>query len=281
MQRQFYKLHSLGNDFVMVFTQANTPVWSRDVRVAMADRHRGIGYDQLLWVSSPEQVEAPFDVRIFNADGSESFQCLNGLRAVACLLEQLVPNSAMAWQLQTGSGRYWVSAKKEGYVAEAEGSLQPADLPFLFERQQSLYVLNLPQVGEVSVAVASLGNPHVVLPVGAALGLNRTLSDVELAAKALSQSPLFPEGVNVGICEKVGETALKLRVLERGAGWTQACGSGACALAMVARDNAWISGSAVTIAQPGGTVEVAWRDGVSAVRLTGPVVWVFDGSWRG
>lgn len=267
MSFRFHKCHSLGNDFVIILADGDC-LWSSDKFCAIADRHRGVGFDQLMWAwpaSAEESVD--YFVRIFNSDGSESGQCVNGLRATGYLLQSVVNPEKRQWCLQVAGQPYQVMQTAEheyGLLIDQSGikSVATAVLDFADEKN-------------VTIGVVDVGNPHAVWRVRACQNEGNTL-----AALALAQDAYFTQGVNVGVCQLDGEAGLILRVLERGAGWTDACGSGALAAALSAKQQGWLTADEIRVRQPGGDVKVSWLNEGLAVRLTGPVAWVFSGEWR-
>ncbi|MDF1655393.1 MAG: diaminopimelate epimerase [Coxiellaceae bacterium] len=279
MTFEFHKLHSLGNDFVIVLAKAEQPILSTALIRQVADRHRGVGFDQLMWViPATENQAADYIVRIFNSDGSESGQCVNGMRSVGYLLQALVDQNKSSWLLQAGGVDYTVMQTGEHeYGLQLEAPvLMPQEVPFAAETQQDLYELALTDDLAVPIGVVSVGNPHAVWRVQ-----NASSDEATEIAYSIAEHASFTEGVNVGVCYVKADDHLLLQVLERGAGWTQACGSGAIAAATVARINNWVKSDTITVTQPGGDVKVTWPNEGLAVSICGPVVWVYNGGWCG
>ncbi len=267
MHFAFHKLHSLGNDFVIILAEPGLEPFSAQQLQQIADRHRGVGFDQLMWVMpAAEGSAADFNVRIYNSDGGESGQCVNGMRSVGYLLQQLVDPDKSEWLLHAGGIDYSVMQ-----TGEHEYGLL-VNQPVLDANVQVL----LAEGRTVAVGHVDVGNPHAVMRVD-----DMTTDDASHTAQLIAQSSVFPNGVNVGVCQILSDDHLALRVLERGAGWTEACGSGAVAAASIAKINQWVNSSAITISQPGGDVKVSWPGDGLAVSICGPIVWVYNGEWCG
>ncbi|MDF1759367.1 MAG: diaminopimelate epimerase [Coxiellaceae bacterium] len=279
MSFEFHKLHSLGNDFVIILAKPDQALFSTALIQQVADRHRGVGFDQLMWVSAASGNEsADYNVRIFNSDGSESGQCVNGMRSVGYLLQSKVNPKKTSWILQAGGVDYEVMQTGEHeYGLQLDAPiLSPSDVPFVADKQQDLYDLTLDEGLAVPIGVVSVGNPHAVWRVQ-----NANSDAATEVAYSIAEHAAFPAGVNVGVCYVKADDHIFLQVLERGAGWTQACGSGAIAAATVSRINHWTKSNTITVTQPGGDVKVSWPSDGLAVSICGPVVWVYNGGWCG
>ncbi len=258
---RFEKCHSLGNDFVVIFGE-NEQALTADELKRLADRHRGIGFDQLMWLwADHTSADIDYKARIFNSDGSESGQCMNGLRSVGYLLQSLINPAQSIWRVEV-AGHVFSLLKTGESEYGLECDLAMFDLP-------SMVPLDVDHKKH-SVGVVDVGNPHAVW----------RGEQLEVAQK-IAGDTFFPSGVNVGVCSVIDSGRLALQVFERGAGWTLACGSGALAAAWVARHEGWLPADEVVIEQPGGKLKVTWRgDGLTA-RISGHVAWVFSGEWRG
>ena len=273
MQITFTKMHGLGNDFVVIdaISQA-IDLNSEQVRF-IADRHRGVGCDQLLLVERPGTPDVDFRYRIFNADGSEVGQCGNGARCFARFVVDHGLTDKREITVETSSGGIQLRIEEDGQVTVNMGAPRfgPADIPFETETRAVQYALAL---GETSleIGVVSMGNPHAVIRV----------DDVDTAAVAewgprVEGHPRFPERANVGFMQRVSRRQIRLRVFERGTGETQACGTGACAAAVVA--HLWgLVDDEVAVDLLGGRLLIRWAGGDAPVFMTGPAETVFEGS---
>jgi len=273
MPLKFTKMHGLGNDFV-VFDAINQSLALTPAQVRfLADRRFGIGCDQLLLVERAEQPGVDFRYRIFNADGSEVQQCGNGARCFARFVRDKGLTDKDAIVVETASGIITLHIEADGQVRVNMGkpNFSPASLPFLAEAEQQVYVLEL---GEetLSIGAVSMGNPHAVLQV----------EDVERAPVAelgprLESHPRFPERVNVGFMQVLDSDAIRLRVYERGAAETLACGTGACAAVAVGRR--WgLLGDDVRVSLPGGELTIRWAGEGEDLWMIGPATSVFEGT---
>ena len=259
MRFAFHKMHGLGNDFVVIDGRAG-PVSLDGARArAIADRHRGVGCDQLILLEPSD--EADLKMRIFNADGGEVGQCGNALRCVADLTG--------ATRIETAGGL--VRAEKTGIGVSVE--MQPPrfgwdEIPLAYPVDTA----DMPVAWEAleHPAAVNVGNPHVIFVVP-------DLEAIDLArlGPGIEHDPLFPERVNVNVAEVTGPSALTLRVWERGAGLTRACGTGACATAVAAIRRGLVA-SPVNVSLPGGDLVIDWRPGGS-IRMSGPSTHVFSG----
>lgn len=270
---QFSKMHGLGNDFMVIDAIAQTVNLSAEQIRAWADRHFGVGFDQLLLVEATETEGVDFRYRIFNADGSEVQQCGNGARCFAKFVYDKGLTDKTEITVETASGIIVLYVTDEGEVRVNMGApnFLPSSLPFSVPSESDVYQLEVD--GEMyQIGAVSMGNPHAVLRVtdlGAA-------PVAELGSKIESHAS-FPERVNVGFAERIDEGHIKLRVYERGAAETLACGTGACA-AMVSLRKLGDVADEVKVSLPGGDLTVAWDGDVShPVWMTGPAVMVFDG----
>ncbi len=276
MQLPFTKMHGLGNDFMVIDLISHpAELNSRQIR-ALADRHRGVGFDQLLLIEAPTQPDVDFNYRIFNGDGNEVEHCGNGARCFARYVLDAGLTSHRRMRVQTLRGVIVLSIDDDGFVTVDMGQpdFAPASLPFQAE-QAPAYSRTLEVNGvrhDVQFFAVSVGNPHAVLVV----------DDVERAAvreigAALGAHPDFPRGVNVGFMQIVDRGHIRLRVFERGAGETQACGTGACA-AMVCGRAAGLLDADVEAQLTGGLLKLAWGGPGEPIVMRGPATRVFDGS---
>lgn len=269
----FTKMHGLGNDFVVIdgIRQSFSPT-PEQVR-KIADRHFGVGCDQVLIVLPPTEHGTDFRYRIFNADGGEVSQCGNGARCFARFVREKGLTDKSDMVVETRSGVIYPSIQADGQVKVNMGvpEFEPASIPFIAPRRQPIYTL---EVGgqQLEVSVLSMGNPHAV----------QIVADVDAAPLAI-QGPLienhlrFPERVNAGYMQVLDASHIRLRVYERGAGETLACGSGACAAVVAGRLRGLLD-EQVDVAVHGGALRVAWAGEGTPVWMTGPAVTIYDGN---
>ena len=271
----FTKMHGIGNDFV-VLDGINQVVNLSSAQVQrIADRHFGVGCDQLLVVEAYAGEEADFRYRIFNADGSEVEQCGNGARCFARFVYDQGLTQKTTIPVMTASGLIVLNIQPNGQVMVNMGvpEFSPERIPFISERQQTLY--NREIAGEwVSFSAVSMGNPHAVLQV-----TDVDTAPVGVLGPALEHHPSFPRRVNVGFMQVLGRDRIRLLVFERGSGETLACGTGACA-AVVAGCIQGLLDTQVTVALPGGDLQIRWDGEGQPVWMTGPAETVFRGTLR-
>ncbi len=269
---QFSKMHGLGNDFMVVDGITQKIFFSPEMIRRLADRHFGIGFDQLLLVEPPYDPEQDFHYRIFNADGSEVQQCGNGARCFARFvrLKGLTNKDRIA--VSTMSGRIVLQLEQDNQVTVNMGvpEFEPAKVPFRAQKAEKTYLLRVAEQ-TVMCGVVSMGNPHCVLEVE-----DVKTAPVETLGAELESFDRFPERVNVGFMELVSANEIRLRVFERGAGETMACGTGACAAAVVGIAQGKLR-DRVKVHLPGGTLQIAWKGPGTPVFMTGPAEHVFDG----
>jgi diaminopimelate epimerase len=239
---------------------------------AWADRHTGVGFDQLLLITPPPTPDVDFGYRIFNADGTEAQQCGNGARCVARYVQQRGYTTKSQLRIATIAGAIELNCLPDQQVQVNMGipDFDPASLPFKVPQQRERYELMLNNEPLVFGAV-SMGNPHIALQVP-----HIASAPVSALGSQLTNHPLFPESVNVGFMEIVNRNEINLRVYERGVGETQACGSGACAAVVI--NHAWqLLGDTVKVNLPGGWLIIHWEGKTHPVYMTGPAEWVFEG----
>jgi diaminopimelate epimerase len=268
---RFAKMHGAGNDFVVIDLRGREPPSPREI-AALADRHTGIGFDQLLGIEAPSSPDAVADYRIWNADGSTAGQCGNGARCIAAWLRREGVATAPRYRLGSPSGPVDVEALADGRFAIGMGvpAFAPTRVPFRAPAEADRYALPLAD-GTVHFGAVSMGNPHAVIEVPSAAD-----ADVGGIAPALQSRPEFPDGVNVGFAQVLATDRIRLRVYERGAGETLACGSGACAAVAVLVRQGRV-GRDVAVELPGGTLRIAWPADDAPVTMAGPAAFVFDG----
>ena len=270
----FTKMHGAGNDFVVLDLRGGRVPPSPECCRALADRHAGVGCDQILTVEDPLSDGAVAAYGIWNADGSRSQQCGNGARCIAAWLVRDGAARGGRFRLDSPAGRHEVEriGGERFRVAMGVPGFDPVRIPMRgFAQPQDRYAAGDPSVPPFGAV--SMGNPHALIEV----------DDVDTAAvaaigPALQRDGVFPESVNVGFAQVVSRDRVRLRVYERGVGETLACGSGACAAAAVLMKRGRIDRRA-TIALPGGELLIEWPDDDAALTMTGPTAFVFEGEW--
>jgi diaminopimelate epimerase len=272
MKLEFAKMHGIGNDFVVVDNTARRLDLSGESVRRIADRRRGIGFDQLLLVEPVDGGDAQVRLRIFNSDGEEVGQCGNGVRCVAVFMRDRDIASGNEMAIETGDRVVRAHIHGDDSVTVDMGipALEPEEIPFIADTRASGYALRIDS-DELDIGAVSLGNPHAVLRVDHV----EAVPVAELGA-AIQADHHFPEGVNVGFMQVNDEGHVRLRVCERGVGETLACGSGACAAVVVGSVRGWL-GSEVVVSLMGGDLRIAWRGEGQPVWLTGPTARVFEG----
>ena len=274
MLLRFTKMHGLGNDFMMVDLVSQRAHIYPDTIRKLADRRTGIGFDQLLTVSPPDDPNADFRYTIFNADGSEAEQCGNGARCFLRFVRDQGLTTKSFLRLQTISGQISCRLEKDGNITVNMGTpiLQPARIPFIADSQQILYELEQPHSAEVTTAsVVNVGNPHAVISV-------KDLDNAPIVSLGpiIESHERFPEKVNVGFMQILSRTQIRLRVYERGVGETQACGSGACA-AIVAGRLQGLLDEHIEVELPGGKLELRWAGENTPIMMKGPARRIYEG----
>lgn len=268
----FTKMQGLGNDFVVIdaINQSFQP--TREQVRFVADRHFGIGCDQLLLVERARASDADFRYRIFNADGEEVEQCGNGARCFARFVRDCALSEKDEIRVETSSGTIVLRMESDGQVTVDMGipRFEPEQIPFQAAERANGYPLEL-EGSRFSIGVVSMGNPHAVLRVD-----DLDSAPVARLGAAIESHPRFPQRVNVGFMQVVTREFIRLRVFERGVGETMACGTGACAAMVVARQQGLINDK-VIVELPGGRLAVRWDGEGSPVVMTGPANKVFEG----
>lgn len=276
MRLEFTKMHGLGNDFI-VLDGIRQRIELEPAQIQqMADRHTGIGFDQLLLVEPPAVPEADFRYRIFNSDGSEAEQCGNGARCFTRFVHDRKLTVKHDITLQTNTGLIHCELQDNGQIQVDMGqpSFDPLALPCIAVdgtevKEGEAWV----QVDDTTLALAlvSMGNPHAVY-----FCPDIFAAPVATLGPAIQALPAFPKGVNVGFCQVVDRGFMRLRVFERGAGETQACGSGACAAVAAARVRDLVD-ERVKVSLPGGKLKLAWHGPGDTIKMTGSATVVFEG----
>lgn len=272
MKLSFTKMQGLGNDFVVIDAYSQSVSLTPAQIKKIADRHFGVGCDQLLLVEKPSSADADFRYRIFNADGGEVEQCGNGARCFVRYVHDKGLTQKSQICVETACGIIYPKLEENGLVTVDMGAprFEPAQIPFIADKAAPTYTL---KVGNetVSIATVSMGNPHAV----------QIVADVENApvqtqGAMIETHERFPKRVNAGFMQVVNPHQIKLRVFERGAGETLACGTGACAAAVAGIRLGQLQ-SPVSVAMRGGELNIGWDGEGTSVMMTGPAVSVFEG----
>lgn len=271
MNIQFSKMHGLGNDFMVIDNVTQNVFLSKDAIKRLADRNLGIGFDQLLMVEAPYDPELDFHYRIFNADGSEVEQCGNGARCFARFVKMKGLTQKRIINVSTANGKIQLKIEQDGNITVDMGKpiLEPAKIPFVAKKEEKTYILRV-EDHTVMCGAVSMGNPHCVVLVD-----DIDTAPVETLGPLLENHERFPNKVNVGFLEIISRDFAKLRVWERGVGETLACGTGACAAAVIGQLQGKLN-THCSIALPGGELRFFWQAG-QPVKMTGPAEFVFDG----
>lgn len=282
---RFSKMHGAGNDFVVLDLRDGMPAPTPALCQALADRHTGVGCDQILTIEPPRGGDALAAYRIWNADGSASQQCGNGARCVAAWLVRdgaargADPGAGFSLDSPAGTHAVEVLAGGRFRVAMGVPEFAPARIPLArFDAAQAEYDVALDDIaldggGRVRFGAVSMGNPHAVVEVAAVDD-----APVLRIGAAVQQSPWFPESANVGFAQVLAPDRIRLRVFERGVGETLACGSGACAAVAVLVRRGRVDRD-VAVSLPGGELEIAWPADDAQIAMTGPAAFVFEGEW--
>ena len=265
-------MHGLGNDFMVLDNVTQNVYLSNEQIRHLADRNFGIGFDQLLVVEPPYDPDLDFHYRIYNADGSEVSQCGNGARCFARFVRMKGLTNKNKIRVSTHSGKMTLFVERDGQITVNMPipELEPAKIPFTAQKTEGTYILRTEEE-TVLCGVASMGNPHCVLTVDSVAN-----APVETLGKELECHERFPEKANIGFMEVVNPEFIKLRVYERGAAETLACGSGACAAVVIGQIQKKLA-KQVTVELPGGQLKIFWKGPGNPVKMTGPATHVYDG----
>jgi len=273
MNINFTKMHGLGNDFVVINAITQSVSLSSEKIRFIADRHFGVGCDQLLLVEKSDVADADFRYRIYNNDGGEVEHCGNGARCFAIFVREEGLTTKSTIPVITNNGLITLDIEDNGMVTVDMGApiLEPASIPFLAKEQSKSYALNIAGT-DVNFGAVSVGNPHAVVVVD-----DVDSAPVEALGKAIQADKHFPNSVNVGFMQVIDRNHIKLRVYERGVGETQACGTGACAAVIVGRVQGLLDES-VAANLLGGKLSISWSGDKNPVMMTGPTATVFKGT---
>lgn len=272
MKLRFTKMHGLGNDFVMIDALSQKVSITPERAKRLADRHFGVGCDQVLVVEPPTSPDADFRYRIFNHDGSEVENCGNGARCFAVFVRMRKLTGKRDIRAQTAGGDLVLHVLADNQVTVNMGvpRLLPESIPFIAEHQAISYPLRLPEQ-ILQISAVSMGNPHAVTLVDDIAAL-----DIETLGPLVEKHSAFPNKVNAGFLEVRARDEAHVRVYERGAGETLACGTGACAAVVAGRLRELLD-SKVQVHLAGGTLTIEWLGDGHPVMMTGPATTVFHG----
>ncbi|AYB48437.1 diaminopimelate epimerase [Candidatus Williamhamiltonella defendens] len=269
---RFSKMCSLGNDFVIIDAVTQNVHLRSEFICRLANRHTGIGFDQLLLLEPPNSPELDFHYRIFNADGSEVFQCGNGTRCLGRFvhLKGLTNKKNIQVSTKTVKMQIHLEEKNQICVNMGEPDFFPQTIPFRSKTIKKIYELDVAEQ-KLLCGIVSMGNPHCIIQV------EKLDSDqIKLIGPLLGCHPSFPEGTNVGFMQIIDRKHIHLRVYERGAGETQACGSGACAAVSIGVQQDLLD-EKVHVEQKGGNLDICWKGTGHCLYMTGPADHVYDG----
>lgn len=274
MSLRFTKMHGAGNDFVLLDLRDGSPLPDAATARAIGNRHTGVGYDQLLTIEKSEIPGCVARYRILNSDGSLAQQCGNGARCVAAWIRRAGMTKASHFLLDSPAGVIDVQSQENEHYSllMSVPDFVPATIPFITEKQAPTYRIKIDNE-DIEFSVVSMGNPHAVIQVD-----DIASAPVERIGKALQARVEFPQSVNVGFVQIISPTHIRLRVYERGAGETLACGSGSCA-AVAALISLGKLETDVRVSLPGGDLQIEWTDRTGPIRMAGPAAFVFEGEW--
>jgi diaminopimelate epimerase len=268
----FTKMHGLGNDF-MVIDAINQHIELTPQQIKnLSDRHFGIGFDQLLLVEKPISENADFKYRIFNADGGEVAQCGNGARCFARFVQDKGLSDKNEIRVDTNTGELVLKFTEDRQIIVNMGIPKhcPDEVPLLAKQESKNYKIAV-NTEEYAFGAVSMGNPHAVLQVP-----DVKIAPVTELGRFLESHPMFPERANIGFMEVINRKQINLRVYERGAAETLACGSGACAAVVIGIEQNLLDHD-VSVELPGGELKISWSGRGTPVFMTGPAISVFEG----
>ncbi len=272
MRLRFSKMHGLGNDFVVIDGVSQKVRLTPEKIRQLSDRHFGIGCDQLLLVEAPDNPDVDFRYRIFNSDGGEVENCGNGARCFAVFVRdrQLTGKKIIRVETAGGTIELTVTDTEDVIVNMGVPRTAPAAIPFQADQESITYPLEV--AGHtIEISAVSMGNPHAVMLVD-----DVASAPVAELGPLVEHHPRFPQRVNAGFMQRVSADEIRLRVYERGAGETLACGTGACAAVVAGRLRGLLDNN-VKVRLPGGSLHIRWDGPGQPVIMTGPAVTVFHG----
>lgn len=273
MRLRFTKMHGAGNDFAIVDCRARPLPLDASTVARFGDRHFGVGFDQLLTIECSSDASCAFAYGVFNQDGRSAKQCGNGVRCVAAWLHRDGALGVGATRLSSPSGVVAVEVLDGGRVRAGMGvpRFAPHDVPLDLPPADP-YRVHLNDA-EIEFGAVSMGNPHAVIEVA-----DVASAPLSTLGAALSTDRHFPQGANVGFVQIIDRSHVRLRVWERGAGATLACGTGACAAVAVLRRRGKVAAD-VAVDLPGGTLQIDWLGEGRELTMTGPAEFVFEGEY--
>ena len=272
MALTFHKMHGLGNDFVLLDVREQDFPLDKDTVTHLANRHTGIGCDQLLVLKQARDNAQLASFEVWNADGSQAEQCGNGVRCMAFYLQMKSGSPLGRFSLAGPAGDVHLECLADGMVQVDMGRpvFEPSEIPVVLETADGWYQLETRE-HTYKFGAASMGNPHALMVVD-----DIAHTDVVVHGRAISTHPAFPNGCNAGFAQIKDRRNIRLRVFERGAGETMACGSGACAAVSILR-KANLVDETVSVTQSGGILIITWTGGEKPVIMKGPATHVFEG----
>jgi len=273
MSLTFHKMHGLGNDFVLLDLREQDIALDADFARHLADRHTGVGCDQILILRKSNDLSHLASFEFWNADGTRAEQCGNGVRCMGLYLYRYSDAPARSFSLRGPAGTVHIECLENGLVQVdmGEPEFAAAKVPILLEKVAGWYPLKIDGI-DYRLGAASMGNPHALLLVD-----DIEKADVERLGSIIGSHPAFPRGCNVGFAEIVNRDRIKLRVYERGGiGETAACGSGSCAAVSILRNHDMVN-KKVHVTQRGGSLIIDWIERGNPVIMTGPATHVFTG----
>lgn len=272
MALTFHKMHGLGNDFILLDLRHQDFSVNKNTAARLANRYTGIGCDQLLVLRKPLNDKQLASFEVWNADGSRAEQCGNGVRCLGLYLQMRSETPSGPFSLGGPVSTVEIECLEDGMVRVDMGRpvFEPGQIPTLVTAIDGWYPLDIDQE-RYQLGAASMGNPHALMIVD-----DVETTDVAGLGDAIGSHPAFPRGCNAGFAQLIDRRNIHLRVYERGAGETRACGSGACA-AMSILHRADLVDHTVNVTQRGGNLIIAWTGGAKPVIMTGSATHVFEG----
>ncbi len=266
-------MQGIGNDFVVIDAYSKPIALTPAQLRLLADRHFGVGCDQVLLIEKPRQAKIDFRYRIFNADGGEVNQCGNGARCFARFVRDRGLTNKDTIIVETSHCTLSLTIETDGQVTVnmRPPEFTPSKIPFAASQQDLFYPLDV-EGKIVEIGAVSMGNPHAVVKVD-----NVDDAPVTTLGALIEKHERFPEHVNVGFMQLISRDHIRLRVFERGVGETLACGTGACAAVAIARQRDWVSDK-VCVELRGGQLSIRWLGANEPVWMTGPANTVFEGT---
>jgi diaminopimelate epimerase len=268
----FHKMHGLGNDFIVLDLRQQSFIINSVVAKQLSDRHTGIGCDQILILRQARDDSHLAVFEVWNADGSRAEQCGNGVRCLGYYLQMRAETPAGRFNLAGPAGIAAIECLDNNMVRVDMGipGFSPQQVPILLEAVDGWYPIHI-ENQQYKLAAASMGNPHALMLVN-----DLEATDVAGLGASIGSNSAFPQGCNAGFAEIVDRQSIRLRVFERGAAETLACGSGACAAMSILR-RADLVDQTVNVTQRGGALIITWTGGKESVTMTGPATHVFEG----